>query len=186
MSQFIDYKKRSVTLPPGCKDLIDVLRLAEKPQLHGSISAGDRPGGMRGGSVKGKLSEIGWYVARVFESKAAIIFLMMTAPDERFTIELVRGRGALRAFSVKFVYDLDRETAVRAFFERRCLRLPKKTAIPGHFSPHLPVQFMFAVSPLPSEPAAISALATELLRDVCRLDDKAEIVFRYYESTRDI
>jgi hypothetical protein len=55
--------------------------------------------------------------------------------------------------------------------------------MPGHFSPYLPVQCIYPVAPLPSEPPPISDMAAELFREVCGLDDKAEIHFRYYEVT---
>src|SRR5205809_7561895 len=43
MKQFINYKKRSVKLPAGCKDLIDVLHLAKQ---EGSSTFTSQTGGL--------------------------------------------------------------------------------------------------------------------------------------------
>ena len=53
MEDFVDYKKRSVTLPSGCTDLIDVLR-AKGPRIGSS--------GERGLVVSEPLSEIRKYI----------------------------------------------------------------------------------------------------------------------------
>jgi hypothetical protein len=42
MNPFINYRKRSVGLPAGCKDIIDVLHTAKREAALGFIS---RPGG---------------------------------------------------------------------------------------------------------------------------------------------
>ena len=40
MNEFVNYGKRSITLPEGCKDLIDVLRLAKPTSGPGAPEPG--------------------------------------------------------------------------------------------------------------------------------------------------
>jgi len=184
MSQFINYKTRSVALPPGCKDLIDVLRPTGPPKAEVIISPDERPAVTRGGLITGRLSEIGKYVAMVFHARGEMVILLMSTPDEQVTMHLGRDRSRTIAASVVFGYGGDREKAIRAFYQRHGLETPPDSGKPEHFSPHLPVHCNYPVTPLPSEPAPIAEMATELFRSVCALDDKAEIRFRYYECVQ--
>jgi hypothetical protein len=85
MSEFVNYRKRGITLPKGCKNLFDVLQSHGLPKLAsgvqtGAIPADEEPVVTRGESVTGKLSDIGKYVAMVFESRARSFLLMVTPP----------------------------------------------------------------------------------------------------------
>ncbi len=43
MSQFVNYAKRGFTLPPGCRDLVDLLRYPRERAKDGSVGCGWSP-----------------------------------------------------------------------------------------------------------------------------------------------
>ena len=105
MSKFVNYKKRSVTLPRGCKNLIDVLQPHGLPKLvskvyTGAISPNEKPTVTRGESFTGGLSGIDKYVTMVFESRAHSFILMVTPPDEKFTVDVDRMEDGTMGASV--------------------------------------------------------------------------------------
>jgi hypothetical protein len=111
MSDFVDYNKRSVTLPPGCKDLIDVLR------PHGLDVT-------RGGKVEGRLSDIEKHVHRAITSTARSFTLVITPADGRLTFKLLRvSKEALRA-SIDVETKTPHEAAVRQFLANHHLQQP--------------------------------------------------------------
>ena len=85
------------------------------------------------------------------------------------------------AVHVVFRPGADPENAMRAFFDRHGLETPPDSGMPEHFSPHLPVECLYPVTPLPSGQPSISDMAVVLFRDVGGLGDEAEIRFRYHE-----
>jgi hypothetical protein len=181
MSQFVNYKKRSVTLPPGCKNLIDLLRPRGLSKLHGTISPEERPTVTRGETVAGKLSEIQKYVGMMFESHAQAFTVMVSLSDERLTVDFARMTGEMMLASVVFEEDAERERLMRDFFARHGLQAPRDRGRPEQFHPDLPVQLIYRISPLPSDARLLSMLTTDLFHDVCGLSDDSELMFRYYE-----
>ena len=53
--------------------------------------------------------------------------------------------------------------------------------MPEKFCQGVPVHLICRISPLPSEPAALSKLATALFREVCGLSDESELCYRHDE-----
>ena len=183
MFEFINYKSRSVALPPGCKDLIDLLRPAGLPKAEAVVSTDEHSVVTRGESVTARMPEIGKYVARVFHAPGKMVIVLMSTVDEQFTINLSRDQSATIAAHVVFGHSADRERAMRTFCQRHGLNTLPDSGIHEVFSPHLPVHSIHHVSPLPSEPESLSDMVTELFRDVCGLDDTAEIHFHCYVVT---
>ena len=58
MSEFVNYKKRKITLPAGCKDLADLLRPHGQHGIHGEIGLGAQPTTTRDWVVTGTLSDM--------------------------------------------------------------------------------------------------------------------------------
>src|SRR6185436_10708188 len=92
MSEFVNYNKRSVTLPTGCKDLIDVLGQNKSSDIA-SISSGERitTGCGEGGAIA--VSKIGEYVRKVCESRAELIQVMFSSPGQRLAVSLDRNQS---------------------------------------------------------------------------------------------
>lgn len=186
MSKFVNYKKRSVALPAGCKNLIDLLGPHGVPKLVGSVPAGsisphERPTVTRGESVAGRLSGIEKYVTMVFESRTPSFILLITPPDERFRIQADRMQDGKMRVSVMVQAGTDRERAVRSFLAYRGLQVPEDAEMPPQFIPDLPVHITYDISPLPSEASVLSRLIAGLSRDAFGLSDDSELRFRYYE-----
>ena len=187
MSKFINFNKRSVTLPPGCKNLIDILQPPVPSKLvsnihPGTISPHERPIVTRGESFTGRVSDIGKYVAMVFESRATSFILMMTPPDEAFTIHVDRMEDRAIRASVVVQSATDQERAVRYFFAHRGLNLPEDSGMPPQLVPDLPVQVTCNISPIPSEAPLLSILVADLFRHTLGLSDDSQLCFRYYEA----
>jgi hypothetical protein len=179
MSQFVNYKKRGVTLPKGCKNLMDVMP-PKGPQhsgsyvIHTSCSVVARPI-----SVRGTVSEIGKYVELAFKPRAFSFTLTASSLDDRIHF-------------IVFVHHPDREMntavlvdkataqapAVKEFFEKH----GRKSAVSGQFPSQEPKLGMFWISPLPSEAGTLSKLAADLFRSVCRLNDTSELRFVHCET----
>jgi hypothetical protein len=182
MDGFVDYGKRSVQLPPGCKDLIDLLR----PGVSGFLSAipPNLPDGLRhGGMVKGELSELAKYVARVFDSRALACSLWVRPPGDQLTFEVQRFDAGEVTASVIVEMGTKREKAVRDFIAARGFQAPDDS-IPKQFSPNLPVELICHLSPLPSEVSILSNLGAELFRRVCGLSDQSELCYTHCETMK--
>jgi len=184
MSEFVNYKKRSITLPPGCKNLIDVLQRPRNAKAHDIIAQDELPAVMRGESGTLKLSEIGQYVAMPFQTHARAFILMLSLPDERLTVDFTEMDGELMAASATFEENAHREVLMREFFSDHDLQVPGDDWTPAQFVPGVPVQFIYRILPLPSDTATASKLATELFRHVCGLSDESQLIFRYYEIAK--
>ena len=186
MSKFVNYKKRSVTLPSGCKNLIELLQPHGLPKLvnkthTGPIPPDERPTVTRGKSFTGGLSDINKYVTMVFESRARSFILMVTPPDEQFTVDVDRMEDGMMGAYVLVQSGTDQETAVRAFFAQHGLQIPEDSGTPPMSVPGVPVQTTCDISPMPSEAPLLSQLVSDLLRVVLGLSDDSQLCFRYYE-----
>ena len=94
MTQFVDYKKRSFTLPPGCKDLIDVLapsrRRSKSPIATGSFRSPEIK--VERFPTEG-LSQIGRFVSMMLQWKGETFMLSVTGEDFEFPVTLYRSRS---------------------------------------------------------------------------------------------
>lgn len=140
MSDFINLNKRSVDLPEGCKNLADVLAWKSSP--------------LRQKLIRDKLGHVGKYIAWAWESAASGLLLCFTPCAELmiqppcFSIQR-SGGGELRA-NVQVRLRTKTEVALLWFLRRNGYSVPDNS-IPKQFSPHLPVELMCRISPLPGE-----------------------------------
>src|SRR6266853_1919918 len=100
MSKFVNYNKRDFALPPGCKDLIDVLQ----PHVLGNardITEADRRSCLTRRGVRiGGLKDIEKYVSMAFESRGLAFSLIIIPPDKRPTVDVSRMEHAAVEVSV--------------------------------------------------------------------------------------
>ena len=180
MADFVNYKKRSISLPPGCKDLMDVLQPGglrrpddvAGPDLSRAIS--------RGQAFKGKLSDIGNHVEKAYKSRALAFTLSVTPPDERITLNLETGLGHRASAFILVKQNTAQDTAMREFFIQHGQPLPDSTPV----EPLLPgvlTQVIYSISQLPSESDMLSILVENLFREVCGLNETSDLCFRYDE-----
>ncbi len=177
MNEFVNFKKRGVTLPAGCKDLIDLLRSKAKP----SIERTQRLTRTRNETVTGALSDVGKYVRMAFDSRGAIFILVITPADHRLEVDVVRMEGEEPRASLTFPKDPEAERAVREFFTRTGLQLPDDSEMPPGFFPNLPMRLVYDVLPLPRDAAGVSAFIADLLRQCGKLENDAPLSFHIEE-----
>src|SRR3954469_1917910 len=146
---FVNYHKRAVTLPEGCKDLIDLLRSNRSPTLDVMASPVGKAQVVHGDSELGSLSNIRNYVEKVFNGGAAQCVLTIVLEREELTLFLCRipEPAGLNA-SVWFPDDLNHVMVMRAFFLRWNLEVPPEGSVP--FKIHsAKIQRTWQVSPKP-------------------------------------
>jgi hypothetical protein len=181
MSDFVNFKKRGISLPPGCKDLSDVLKRQRRRKVQQIMQEQSSGAGFIGVGEfeRGKLSDIKKHVTMVFGSIAMCTLLM--GPSERnLIIDISRMVDGSISADVDIEMDTPQETAVRDFFTRHHLTPPDSSPIPEVFNPNLPVTMMCDISPLPAGPDALAKLCVEFFREVCGLSDDSEVCFRQY------
>lgn len=188
MSKFVNYKKRSITLPLGCKNLSDLLKA---PGAHGPVSkpdvvaaSGTSTGGTTGCafSFSGGISDVEKYVSMVVKSsESRSVHLVVSQPGQEFTINVARMGDEMSA-SVDVQAGSNQEKAVRSFLSFRGFKLPSDSEImPPQFSPDFPWQTACEISPLPREARLVSILVADLLHDALGVKDDSPLCFYFSE-----
>src|SRR3954447_10676516 len=119
MTRFVNYKKRSFTLPLGCKDLIDVLAPA-RPQKSGLVTTGDVPRviGEECFPTEG-LAQIQRHVSMLLTRRGEILAFSVTGQDLEFPVTVFCRENQELPAIVLVTAEVHREQAIRAFFEQR-------------------------------------------------------------------
>jgi hypothetical protein len=170
MSQFVNLKKRGFTLPPGCKDLIDVLAPTRKKGKAGSVSEMFAPQKERFPSSG--LAQVERFVGLLLHPRGEAFVIQITAEALRNPITLYYIKAEKAAGIVLVTSDVPQEEAVRAFFYSRAKEpLPESTQ--GGSATLL--------YPLPCEIPAASALVRGLIQEVFALGSDAGLDFEYYD-----
>ena len=180
MSDFVNYNKRSITLPFGCKNLAEVL--ARKS------SSGHRDRKCEKKWKCEKLSAIDEYVFQAWGSSAEDVFLFISPgklvepgqdPGLRFTLHRLPGQGLTASVQVRM--GSEQEAALRLFLERHSYALPN-TTVPAKFNPDLPIEIVWNITPLPVKASELASLAKAIFRQVCRLADDSTVTVCYQEA----
>ena len=100
MNRFVDYQKRGIELPEGCKELVEVLQLAKPANKRSQVRP---PEG---------LADVGYYLSRLLSSAARFRSFWIHG-DPAAVIALFCDPRGLRAL---VLVDLGREQAVRRAF----------------------------------------------------------------------
>ncbi|MEI7935246.1 MAG: hypothetical protein WCK27_01035 [Verrucomicrobiota bacterium] len=163
MNKFVNYGKRSITLPEGCKDLIDVLRL-------------DEPAAGPTRAEPGSLADVEAHIARQLQAAAkfSALLIFWGHAVNHIQVVLIHGRLSLRANMEDWGPT---EAAVREMFEQAGIVLvgkPLKTpAAPT------PVRGW----PLPRSAGAAAGLVCGLLRRGYGVAEAAGLQFYYVEKS---
>ncbi len=178
MTQFVNYKKRSFKLPPGCKNLIDVLERSRRQTNVHMATADFQPLEIREERFHNAgMAQVGRYVSMLLQSRGEIFTLSVTAQDFQFPVTLYRSRSEHTAAIIVLVAkDAHREQTVRAFFEQHGIEA--LALFPDFGGGDAPRGLVY---PLPSDAPRATSLTTELLRSVYGLSEEAGLDFRYYE-----
>ena len=179
MAQFVNYNKRDCTLPPGCKDLIDVLRPSRERTESGVARAISWPSAIREHRFDtAGLAQIGRYVEMLLQSRAKLFTLMVTTPDDEFKAVLYRSESESTTAIIPLAKDARTELGLRAFFDQQGIRPLVDCKLPDVGSGYTDRCLVY---PFPLEAARATSLTAELFRDVYGLSHEAGLDFRYYE-----
>ncbi len=181
MARFVNYQKRGVELPPGCKDLIDVLKGKWKAKADnvfaGKWEAVPKPDLFPSGGI----GQIERYVTRILVSPAKFAALIMSSLDKQVVTGLYRHPCADTFDVVLFVRRNDEalEQAIRGFFKERGIDHTLDYLCSGGVEPN----YMRALKyPLPSDAKQTAGLLADLLKGVFALDAEAGLAFAYHET----
>ena len=195
-----DPKKRGYLLPPGCKDLYDVLpreiphqpaqgnlrrRLADAVDLAGKLavvqtalrSTGVKPPG--GVDAEWPLGELAPLVSALIESRSEWSHLMLTSPEPELKVSL-SGRKYHLGSSVNLHAKIgtERNEIIREFCQRHRLPLPEEGTRPPQFRFDAPVYQLYRLDPVPPGSVATAGLVRKLFEEVAGLTAEAPIHFR--------
>jgi len=175
MSQFVNYQKRSLTLPSGCKNLIDVLTLPRQ-QPKGNIPACGFPSlDIKEDRVPtAGLAQVRRYVSMLLQSRGELFTVSVTAHNFKFPVTLYRIKRDQTVAIMVVTNETRQERAIRTFFEQQGLEAIFDQVETSDARRGL-------AYPLPFDVARVTSLTTELLRSVYGLSAEAGLNFRYYE-----
>ena len=180
MSEFVNYNKRAVTLPHGCKNLLDVL----KP--HASVAPG-LPGVLTEGTSSkittvGKLADIESYCQSAFDSKFASKVLQVSSTDEAMSVVFCRWPRVELA-AVTFRRNELWESTCRDLFKRHGLEQPKNFQWPKvagvKVAPILSDHIFYKLIPTPSDALQFSQIAKDLFASLLKLTDDDALQFQH-------
>ncbi|MGH7969602.1 MAG: hypothetical protein ACREIC_12830 [Limisphaerales bacterium] len=116
MSEFVNYNKRDVSLPLGCKDLIDVLKSPLSFDAPGfdAVIAQSKQGVACSIIALGTLTDISRHVKNVRSSRAVLGGVFISLPGKQYRVGFyhVRARRNTRLWVLATEYD----EAMREFF----------------------------------------------------------------------
>jgi hypothetical protein len=105
MSEFVNYNKRSIQLPPNCKDLTDLFKSAWFRKLPKGVAPPDMPVVLRNDSVTETLGNIEKYVAIVFDSRADGCHLTISSLDEKLAVSVCRVTDSITSYQFLQITD---------------------------------------------------------------------------------
>ena len=170
MNPFVNPHKRSVLLPSGCKDLIDVLRRIESmSEESGFIIKPER-------FEEDGLAHIHHYVTRMVESSAKAVTLYIKSLNGECAVGLRRSASEFSMHPLMGI--VEREKAVKEFFARRVIE-PIADFLVGHAG--MPTRVL-AFS-LPPTATVAAALTIDLMCEVYGFKETSGIEFTYLEDS---
>jgi hypothetical protein len=184
MSKFVNFNKRSIKLPPGCKDLIDLLNPKIRRKLQGAIAPeqlDELPALTRDESVLGTLAEIENRISMAYETQATIFILAMSPPEGRPVLQVYGRKGEMLSASLGFPKDAKWEQEVRSFCNRHNLKIPEEPEMPAAFHPDLPWSLVYPIIPASPEAPPLSIIAKDFFRELCGLENRSQMKFDHIE-----
>ena len=181
MARFVNYQKRGVELPPGCKDLIDVLRRNRRAEAPGGFALGREPGAKPDLYPSSGIAQLERYVIRILLSDAKFATLTVSSLDEQFLLGLYRDSEPSAFDLVLFVLrkNEELERSIREFFGQRGIKHTLDYLCSGGLDPN----YMRAIKyPLVPEATRVAQLVADLLAKVYCLDAGAGLAFLYDEA----
>jgi hypothetical protein len=177
MNPFVNLQKRSIQLPKGCKDLMDVLR---PPRARGAVgetlSYGEpfpKPDRMETGG----LAHVEHYVSRLLQSAAKRKTLLISSLDWEAWCVLAHYDGVLTVTVFVECSDSVREEAVRSLFVEAGINPTTDYVMSNEGVPMRGLAY-----PLPADAPRATQLTADLMRRAYGLADEAGLDFLYDET----
>jgi len=181
MSKFVNYKKRGISLPAGCKELIDLLEPSNRRKVNDLLAPSPDVKIARDDSFISNLADIGKPITAALESQAGMTMLAVASLDDQLSLDIYRMGTETLSTSLTFPQNPASERRMKAIFERSGLQLPAHTELPQHFLKDQPVQLTYLISPEPVKAADLVALAIAIFRDFCGMEPSSELRVRFLE-----
>src|ERR1051326_7717665 len=163
MNEFVNFGKRSVELPSGCKDLIDVLQQAKRHPAPSTLTVCSAEG----------LTDVAKHLPRLLELGAKSKHLVITWHEMNY-VQLMNQDGVLTAMAVVHE-NTHSEQAVRGVFSAAGLAPTLDEAVAGW-------SVRVLAYPLPDAASSIEELISELLRTGYGLAENVRLEFGSWES----
>ena len=188
MAKFVNYKKRGIALPKGCKDLIDLLEPGKREKLKELVGPTPVMRETRNDSFTSNLSDIANPIRAVIESHACIAGLRLatmgvTAPDQNLALDIGRMPSETPTASLTFTESLASKKRMKEIFQNLGLRLPVASDPAAMFLKDQRIELIYEIQPLPGEARALSDLATEIFVGFCRLVPSSQLRGHFCEYT---
>ena len=180
MARFVNYQKRGIELPPGCKDLIDVLKGKAKAKAPDTFTGKCEPVPKSDLFPSGGIAQIERYVMRLLVSSAKFAALTVSSLDVQVVAGLYRHPDENAFDLMLFVLRKDKELeqSIREFFRRRGIEHTLDYLCSG-----VERNYMRGLKyPLPSDSKQVAVLLADLLTTVYGLDAEAGLAFVYHET----
>jgi hypothetical protein len=181
MSKFVNYNKRTVKLPLGCKDLSDVLKLRHRRKNLGTPIVAQQSSPPHEESFPGTIAEIEKHVVRVFQSNAQSNALTISPSNSETAVGLYRVEGEDIAALVSFLNNSRQVQAMRTFFVGHEIEVPHGPEITGSFDKDLPCNLIYPILPFRFDPPSFAKIVADLFRELHGLNDQAILRFEYSE-----
>jgi hypothetical protein len=183
MSQFVNYQKRGITLPTGCKNLVDVLqppsRRRELSFNHG-VAPDGQPFEIKKQWYPGAgIAQLGRFLPMLLRSRKELFVIDVSEGNFEWKVTLYRSRAEQVVAIAMVACGAKREQDIRAYFEQQSVR-PIHDFMLSDLRSGNPERGL--VYPLPFDAANAFTLTTELLRDVYAVSDEAGLEYCYYET----
>ena len=176
MNPFVNLQKRSIQLPKGCKDLIDVLR---PPRVWGAVGETiyyGEPFPKADRIETGGLAHVEHYLSRLLQSAAKRKTLLISSPDWRAWCVLAHYDDVLTVTVFVECSESLREEAVRGLFIEAGIAPTVDYVSSAEGVPKRGLAY-----PLPADASRAAQLTAELMRRAYGVTDVAALDFLYDE-----
>jgi len=168
MSDFVNYKKRSITLPPGCKDLVDVLRQGRNMEwLESRLGIDLSRAVTRNLDLKGTFQDIQKNVHQAVTASALMFILKILPVGQPFTFTLQRLYQQPFQATIEVKANTAQEDALRLALLAHKLRTPSSTFPPGLPFQDLPWRSTWPFEPLPPDSRRTRLCSRASYRNFC-------------------
>ena len=184
MDEFVNYKKRDISLPPGCKDLLDLVRASNAPP--DALYPAEPPLGSEPDAIElsGHLRDLEKYAAMVYESAAKNATLEIAPIGETESlppIHIQRSTCLPLSLNITVEDGTEQERAIRDYFTKHGFPTPKEMEIPNVFLPKWPVYSLFTLV-CPAEVSKLAQILAELLLVAYGVNEESVLTFRFVVS----